>query len=63
MDTGLLTDSQTGEWDFFSVDENVWHGNLLCLADISWHSGLPPTQLTSTITYALQVCPQKTKLM
>ena len=53
MDEGLIkTDI---DFDFSSVDESTWHGNLLCLADIAWHSGLPSTTIPSTITYSLNV--------
>ena len=53
MEEGLLkTDSG---WDFSSVDENCWHGHLLCLADIAWHSGLNPSIVPDTKTFALNV--------
>jgi len=53
MDEGLLKESP--EWDFSSVDENSWHGCLLCLADIAWHQPLPSNQIEATITYSLNV--------
>jgi len=53
MDEGLL--KETAEWDFSSVDENTWHGCLLCLADIAWHQPLPPQTIDNTISYSLNV--------
>jgi hypothetical protein len=53
MDDGLIKDEN--EWDFSSVDENIWHGCLLCLADIAWHAGLHKDNIQPTITYSLNV--------
>jgi tubulin-specific chaperone D len=53
MGEGLL--KQTPQWDFSSVDENSWHGCLLCLADIAWYRPLPSNQIEDTITYSLNV--------
>jgi tubulin-specific chaperone D len=53
MDDGLIKSEK--EWDFSSVDENIWHGCLLCLADIAWNSGLLASTLEPTITYSLNV--------
>ena len=55
MDDGLIKDKN--EWDFSSVDENTWHGCLLCLADIAWHTGLHEDNILPTITYSLNVSP------
>jgi tubulin-specific chaperone D len=55
MDVGLL--KQPPEWEFSSVDENTWHGSLLCLADIAWHQPLPSKHLESSITYSFNVRP------
>jgi tubulin-specific chaperone D len=52
-DDGLIKDEK--EWDFSSVDENAWHGSLLCLADIAWHAGLHQDNIPPTITYSLNV--------
>ena len=52
MDEGLIKDAN--EWDFSSVEENTWHGTLLCLADIAWHAGIQEN-IPSTITYSLNV--------
>jgi hypothetical protein len=53
MDEGLLKESE--EWDFNSVDENTWHGCLLCLADIAWHAGVHPEHIESIVQYSLNV--------
>jgi len=53
MDEGLL--KEAGEWDFNTVDENTWHGCLLCLADIAWHAGIQSETIDSTIMYSLNV--------
>ena len=53
LDEGLTKDEN--EWDFFSVDEYSWHGCLLCLADIAWHSGIQGHNIESTMTYSLNV--------
>jgi hypothetical protein len=53
MDEGLNKDPD--EWDFSSVDENTWHGCLLCLAEIAWHSGIDGENIKPTIGYAFNV--------
>lgn len=53
LDEGLIKDE--AEWDFSSVDEYTWHGCLLCLADIAWHSGIQGHNIEPTITYSLNV--------
>lgn len=53
MDEGLI--KGTTEWDFSSVEENTWHGCLLCLADIAWHTGIQGQNILPTITYSLNV--------
>jgi len=53
MDEGLVKEAQ--EWDFSSVEENAWHGCLLCLADIAWHAGIQSENIESTVMYSLNV--------
>jgi hypothetical protein len=53
MDEGLIKDPV--EWDFSSVDENAWHGCLLALAEIGWHSGIQAGNIEPTVTYTLNV--------
>jgi tubulin-specific chaperone D len=53
MDDGLIKDEK--EWDFSSVDENTWHGSLLCLADIAWHTALHQDNIPLIVTYSLNV--------
>ena len=60
MDDGSIKDAN--EWDFSSVDENTWHGSLLCLADIAWHSGIQGNNIASTITYSLNVLSLTTRI-
>jgi hypothetical protein len=58
MDDGLIKQKEDSkDWEFSSVDENTWHGCLLCIANIAWHSGIQETNLENTITYSLNVIP------
>jgi hypothetical protein len=53
MEEGLLKEDK--EWDFSSIDENIWHGCLLCIADIAWHAGIQCVNLENTVIYAMNV--------